>query len=310
MEQIEAYHSSNRHRNRVSWTVDQACRIFGKIPHRAVPCLQQEVKTSFVKAYFKFCKRSKSTKNAKHSFKPLKSNLWLREDLPLECKTFLLLLMEMTSSASLLKKSIHAERSVTIKRIVGVDCSILNLVCSPCIKIRYGFTSTLLQLVPRTSNCLFSRRGNVSFYLHNYCWISRFVFGCGHTTLRGCCKSHWRWCTIRSPCRKWEASLGNRRFSCSLKRSWFSTTWGMWTRCKYAIRWRSNQVPLPLSREDTLILPLVGHKKGSQMQLHPWWQQVLGRKNLKWGPLFVKNRACARRTWCCRCHPRSWTQNP
>ncbi len=136
MEQIEAYHSSNRHRNRVSWTVDQACRIFGKIPHRAVPCLQQEVKTSFVKAYFKFCKRSKSTKNAKHSFKPLKSNLWLREDLPLECKTFLLLLMEMTSSASLLKKSIHAERSVTIKRIVGVDCSILSLVCSPCIKIR------------------------------------------------------------------------------------------------------------------------------------------------------------------------------
>jgi hypothetical protein len=45
--------------------------------------------------------------------------------------------MEMTSSASLLKKSIHVERSVTIKRIIVVDCSILSLVCSPCIKIRY-----------------------------------------------------------------------------------------------------------------------------------------------------------------------------
>jgi hypothetical protein len=38
---------------------------------------------------------------------------------PLECKTFLLLLMEMTSYASLPKKSIHAERSVTIKKAMS-----------------------------------------------------------------------------------------------------------------------------------------------------------------------------------------------
>ncbi len=39
--------------------------------------------------------------------------------MPLECKTFLLLSMEMTSSASLPKKSIHAERSVTIKKAMS-----------------------------------------------------------------------------------------------------------------------------------------------------------------------------------------------
>jgi hypothetical protein len=91
----------------------------GKYHTRLCPACNRKSRQVFVKTYFKFCKRSKSTEDAKHSFKPLKSNLWWREDLPLECKTFLLLSVEMTSSASLPKKSNHAERSITIKKVIS-----------------------------------------------------------------------------------------------------------------------------------------------------------------------------------------------